>query len=79
MPSSLFYIMILRETILAEHSKAQKNLIVEWVGNNQQRFDELVNLFLQDEYRVTQRAAWPLSFIAIDEPSLIKKTSKKNR
>ncbi len=52
----------LRETILAEHSKTQCTRIVNWVGNSQQRFDELFNLFLQDEYRVVQRAAWPVSY-----------------
>ena len=48
--------MNLRSEILAEHSKAQTNKIIEWVGNSQQRFDELINLFLGDEYRITQRA-----------------------
>lgn len=65
--------MNLRETILAEHSKANCNRIVAWVGNNQQRFDELLHLFLHDEYRVVQRAGWPLAYAAIAHPSLIKK------
>lgn len=65
--------MNLRETILAEHSKAQTNKIIAWVSDSQQRFDELFNLFLNDEYRVTQRAAWPLSYIAIAYPKLIVK------
>jgi len=63
----------LRETILAEHSKAQTNLIIKWIGNSQQRFDELFDLFLKDEYRVVQRAAWPLSYVAIAHPKLISK------
>jgi hypothetical protein len=49
--------MNLREEILKEHSKAQSNKIVSWIGNSQKKFDELFNLFLNDEYRVTQRAA----------------------
>jgi hypothetical protein len=65
--------MNLRETILAEHSKAQCNLIVEWVGSSQVRFDELFRLFLHDEYRVVQRAAWPVSYCVIAHPSFIKK------
>ena len=69
--------MDLRKTILAEHSKAQANKIIEWVGDSQQRFDELFNLFLNDEYRVQQRAAWPLSYIAIAHPHLIKKHFRK--
>lgn len=65
--------MNLRSEILDEHSKAKTNKIIEWVGNSQQRFDELINLFLGDEYRITQRAGWPLSYIAIDHPQLVKK------
>lgn len=65
--------MNLRSEILAEHSKAQAEKIVVWIGDSQQRFDELVNLFLQDEYRVTQRAGWPLSYAAVAHPELVKK------
>jgi hypothetical protein len=65
--------MIIRETILAEHSKAQTNKIIKWIGSDQKRFDELFNLFLNDEYRVIQRAAWPLSYCVINHPQLIKK------
>jgi len=67
----------LRATILAEHSKAQTNRIVNWVGNSQSRFDELIKLFFNDEYRVVQRAAWPLSYIVEKHPALIKKHLKK--
>jgi hypothetical protein len=69
--------MDLRKAILQEHSKEQTSKIVKWVGDSQQRFDELVSLFLNDEYRVVQRAAWPLSYIVIAHPELIKKHLKK--
>ena len=62
---------ILREEILKEHSKAQCTRIVKWVGDDQDRFDELFRLFLNDEYRVVQRAAWPVSYCAIAHPQLI--------
>jgi len=65
--------MDLRATILAEHSKAQTNKIIKWIGSDQKRFDELFKLFLNDEYRVVQRAAWPLSYCVINHPELIKK------
>ena len=68
--------MELRETILAEHSKVQTNAIVKWVGNSQERFDALFHLFLKDEYRVVQRAAWPLSYCVIEHPQLIQKHFK---
>ena len=65
--------MDLRATILAEHSKKQTNKIIKWIGTDQKRFDELVKLFLNDEYRVVQRSAWPLSYCVINHPELIKK------
>jgi len=65
--------MKLRDTILKEHSKANCIAIVKWIGNDQQRFDELFNLFLHDEYRVVQRAAWPISELVSLYPLLIKK------
>jgi hypothetical protein len=67
----------LRATILAVHSKAQTNKIVKWVGHSQARFDELMNLFLNEEYRIIQRAGWPLSFIVEEHPDLIQKHLKK--
>lgn len=65
--------MKLRETILKEHSRANCVRIINWIGSNQQRFDELVHLFLHDEYRVIQRAGWPLSEIAVKHPLLVTK------
>ena len=65
--------MNLRETILKEHSKANCTRIVKWIGSDQKKFDELFGLFLYDEYRVVQRAAWPLSNAAMAHPQLIKK------
>lgn len=69
--------MDLREEILKEHSKRQTNKIIKWVGDDPKKFDELVSLFLKGEYRVTQRAGWPLSYIAIVHPQLISKHLKK--
>ena len=58
---------------MQEHSKANTNRIIKWVGVSQPRFNELFDLFLHDEYRVVQRAAWPLSYLVIAHPPLIKK------
>ena len=63
--------MKLREEILKEHSKAQCTKIVKWVGDRQDRFDELYKLFLHDKYRVVQRSAWPVSFCVIAHPSFL--------
>jgi hypothetical protein len=67
----------LRNEILKEHSKAQCTKIVSWVGSNQQRFDELFHLFLNDEYRVVQRSAWPMSYCVDAHPALISKHWKE--
>ncbi|MEP7277761.1 MAG: hypothetical protein ABI813_03875 [Bacteroidota bacterium] len=64
--------MKLREQLLREHSRANCDKIVQWIGNNQHRFDELFQLFLTAEYRVVQHAAWPLSYSVIQHPILIK-------
>jgi hypothetical protein len=63
----------LRDQILKEHSKVQCSKIVTWVGTSQLRFDQLFHLFLTDEYRVVQRAAWPVSYCVIAHPPFIKK------
>lgn len=65
--------MDLREEILKEHSKKQCDKIVIWVGNSQKRFDELFHLFLTGEYRVVQRASWPVSYCVIAHPGFIKR------
>ena len=65
--------MDLRATIRAEHSKMMCSHVVKWIGSNQERFDELFRLFLDDEPVIQQRAAWPLSYAAGDHPPLIQK------
>ena len=69
--------MNLREAILKEHSKKQCAKIVKWVGSDQERFDELFNLFLNDEYRVVQRSAWPVSYCVEEHPGFMKKHYSK--
>lgn len=69
--------MQLEKEILKEHSRVQTLRIVDWIGNDQKRFDELVHLFLNGEYRVVQRAAWPLRFCVQQHPGLVKKHLEK--
>jgi hypothetical protein len=69
--------MKLREEILKEHSKRQANKIIKWVNGDQEKFDKLVKLFLEGEYRVTQRAGWPMSDIVQHHPHLVKKHLRK--
>lgn len=65
--------MNIREELLREHSKAQTLKIVHYINNDQQKFDELMYLFMNDVYRVTQRAAWVVSHCAEFHPSLVEK------
>jgi len=65
--------MKLRDELLKEHTKENCMRIVRWIGNSEQRFAQLIDLFINEEYRVVQRAAWPLSYVLQDHPGLAKK------
>ena len=69
--------MKLRQEILKEHSKHQTMKIAAWVGEDKKRFDDLMKLFLQDEYRVVQRSAWIVKYVADAHPDWIKPYLKK--
>ncbi|MBS1557091.1 MAG: hypothetical protein JST69_00070 [Bacteroidetes bacterium] len=61
----------LSKELLKEYSKKQCIRIVQYVGNDADRLAELVNVFLGGPYRITQRAAWPLSYCVQKHPELI--------
>ena len=63
--------MNIRETLLEEHSKSQCNKIVKYIGADKRKFAELMQAFFGNDYRITQRAAWPLSYSATEHPELI--------
>ena len=63
--------MDIRQSLLAEHSKPQTMKIVEFIGADEKRFAELMKIFFAGEYRLTQRAAWPLNYCAERHPDLI--------
>lgn len=63
--------MHLRNEILKENSRDQTLAITKWVGDKPDRVAALVDLFLHDEYRVVQRAAWVLSYVAEKHPGLV--------
>jgi hypothetical protein len=64
--------MDIRKEVLKAHSKPQTDKIVKYVGKNPERFKDLITNFLQGDYRVTQRIAWPLSYCVCNHPELIK-------
>ena len=54
--------MDLKRELLKAHSVKQTRNIVDYVGDSPGRFKELIAVFLAGPYRVTQRAAWPMSY-----------------
>ncbi len=62
--------MDLLSTIKKEHSKKNCEKIVNWIGNNQSRYDELVRIFLTEDARTVQCASWPLSESVKRNPAL---------
>ncbi len=69
--------MELEKLLAAEHSKKQCDRIVKYIGNDKQKFAALMQLFFKGEYRITQRAAWPMSYIVQEHPALITPYFKK--
>ncbi len=63
--------MSLKEMLLQEQSKKQCDKIVRFIGKDRKRFAELMKLFFDGEYRLTQRAAWPMSYCVRKKPALI--------
>lgn len=63
--------MDIRQALTTEHSKQQTLAIVEFIGDDPKRFAELMKLFFAGEYRLTQRAAWPMNYCAERHPNLI--------
>ncbi|MBS1773204.1 MAG: hypothetical protein JST82_10100 [Bacteroidetes bacterium] len=55
--------MNLRVEILKNHPGQQSEWIAGWIDNNAERFAQLMELFLNDEYRVVQRAAWIMNVV----------------
>jgi hypothetical protein len=65
--------MNIREALLFEHSKAQTDKIVTYIGNDESHFDELMQLFFHDECRIVQRAAMAVGWSGLRNPSFLPK------
>ena len=63
--------MDLEKLLRAEHSRRQCDRIVAYIGADKDRFAQLIELFFRGEYRITQRAAWPLGYCVRHHPELI--------
>ncbi|HEV2478532.1 MAG TPA: hypothetical protein VGS79_02665 [Puia sp.] len=67
----------IHQLLREEHSKKQTDRIVGYIGNDKTRFAGLIELFFKGEYRITQRAAWPLSYCVREHPELIQPYFKR--
>jgi hypothetical protein len=61
----------IREVLLEVHSKAQATKIANYVGDDPERFADLMKCMLGPVYRVSQRAAWPVSLCIERRPRLV--------
>lgn len=63
--------MNFRERLEQGHSKTTTTSIVNEICNSPKKMDELMKCFIDGPVQITQRAAWPISFIAEKEPKLL--------
>jgi hypothetical protein len=63
--------MDLKKRLDLGQNKLQTCEIVDYVNGNPNRFKELVEIYLKGPFRITQRAAWPLSIAVEKWPYLI--------
>ncbi|MBV9986520.1 MAG: hypothetical protein JO301_02505 [Chitinophagaceae bacterium] len=64
--------MNLRDEILKEHSKSQALKVAAYACSSPKNFKELMQCFMADEYRLSQRAAWSVSWAAKKKPEMVK-------
>lgn len=64
--------MDIKTQLYLENTKDNVQNIVNYIGQNEERFDELMQLFLYDEVRIIQRASWVLGHFADTYPDMVK-------
>jgi hypothetical protein len=61
----------IREEILQEHSKAQALKVANYACSSAARFRQLMDCFMDPDYRLSQRAAWSMSWAARQHPAMV--------
>ena len=61
----------LTQELAGGHSKAIIQKVAGYIGNDQNRFNSLIIIFLQNDAKITPRAAWALSQCVENHPALI--------
>lgn len=64
--------MNIRERLAEKHSRDLTMSIVKFVGDDKERFKELVTLVLKEDNKIAHWAAWPMSYVANKYPQLLK-------
>lgn len=65
--------MNFKTQLAKENSKKNTNLIVAYIGKDQQKFDDIINLFFNDDIRLVQRTSNVVGVIGEKQPQLINK------
>ncbi|HQQ94259.1 MAG TPA: hypothetical protein PLQ93_06880 [Bacteroidia bacterium] len=63
--------MNFREALAREHSKTLSQKIAKNIGDDPEKFAELVKILLGKETELAQRAAWAFNFTALEKPYLL--------
>ena len=61
----------IKELLEAEHSKVQTIRVVDYIGEDNDKFEALMQLFFADDWCLNQRASWPIPLIVDRYPELI--------
>jgi hypothetical protein len=64
--------MNIRDEILKEHSKTQALKVAAYACASKKNFKELMDCFMDGEYRLSQRAAWSVSWAAKKKPEMVR-------
>ncbi len=65
--------MNILDRLETRHSRANTVAIADYVGGDAKRLQVLIDIFLHGEKRISQRAAWPLSYVAKAYPGIFEK------
>ena len=63
--------MNFRERLEKEHSKSTTTIIVNQICSNPEKMDELMQIIVDGPITISQRAAWPMSFVVEKHPNLL--------
>lgn len=61
----------IEEQLLLGHSKVIAQQLQQWIGNDAEKMDAFMQIFLGNVYRLTQRGAWVLGHISKENPLLL--------